>query len=200
MSRSPLEIVFVCTGNRFRSPLAEGLLRASVAGLPVSVRSYGTLEEEGEPVLPEALWHAERFGVDISAHRSSSLAKARLAAADLVIGFETIHVAKAVSEAGAARERAFTLPELILCLELIETPRVDGFLEYARAMIRDAGGLQRPQSVPEIGDPFGGPRRGFGEAAGRIRDLVAVLTEKLFPATSRVEPETEPRRESSRAR
>ena len=37
------EVVFVCTGNRFRSPLAESLLRAATEGLPVRVRSLGML-------------------------------------------------------------------------------------------------------------------------------------------------------------
>src|SRR6266540_260827 len=33
------EIVVMCTGNRFRSPIVEYLLRRSVEGLPVHVRS-----------------------------------------------------------------------------------------------------------------------------------------------------------------
>ena len=37
-----LQVVFVCTGNRFRSPLAAALFREATSGLPVDVRSMGT--------------------------------------------------------------------------------------------------------------------------------------------------------------
>jgi hypothetical protein len=45
VSDASFEVVFVCTGNRFRSPLAAALFGRATAGLPVSVSSRGTLDE-----------------------------------------------------------------------------------------------------------------------------------------------------------
>ena len=40
----PLRVAFVCTGNRFRSPLAAALLESEAEGLPVEIASLGTLD------------------------------------------------------------------------------------------------------------------------------------------------------------
>jgi len=48
-------IDFVCTGNRFRSPLAAELLRRAIGGLPVEVASVGTLDLGPLSALPEAM-------------------------------------------------------------------------------------------------------------------------------------------------
>jgi protein-tyrosine-phosphatase len=181
MSPRALEVVFVCTGNRFRSPLAEALLRARSVGLPLEVRSCGTLPDEGEPALAEAQQLARSYGVDLSLHRSRSLASERLASADLVIGFEATHLARAVIDAAAARERAFTLPELVQMLDRAEAPADGDALDRARALIGSLSGLERPRPTPEIDDPFGGSRRGYAEAAERIHQLVAALADRLFP-------------------
>src|SRR5439155_4834134 len=107
------DVVFVCTGNRFRSPLAEALLRAATGGQPVRVRSVGTLRLDAEPALPEAVESAQQLGLDISQHRSCCIEDVDLSSADLVVGFEANHVASAVVDAGADRKRTFLLPELV---------------------------------------------------------------------------------------
>ena len=52
---APFHVVFVCTGNRARSPLAEVFLRAKVDSGAVRVESYGTLELGPAPATPEAI-------------------------------------------------------------------------------------------------------------------------------------------------
>ena len=49
------QIVFVCTGNRFRSPIAAAFVQKHGAGLPLDLRSLGTLDTGPAPPLAEAV-------------------------------------------------------------------------------------------------------------------------------------------------
>ncbi len=68
-----LRILFVCTGNICRSPMAEGVMRSLLgpAGLldRVEVDSAGIQAREGEPPDPTAIEVAAEHGIDISALR-----------------------------------------------------------------------------------------------------------------------------------
>jgi protein-tyrosine phosphatase len=67
-------ILFVCTANRFRSPLAEVVFNSKLegSGLPGtwSVGSAGTWTQAGYPVMQEAFQAASELGLDLSKHRS----------------------------------------------------------------------------------------------------------------------------------
>lgn len=63
-------VLFVCTGNSARSQIAEGLLRHISKG-EVEAYSAGT---QPQPVNPLAVRVMSEAGVDISAHRSKSVA------------------------------------------------------------------------------------------------------------------------------
>jgi protein-tyrosine-phosphatase len=56
------------------------------------------------------------LGFDIDAHRSEQLDRRSVEDADLVVGFEQIHVATAVVDGAVPRAKAFTLPELVSLL------------------------------------------------------------------------------------
>jgi protein-tyrosine phosphatase len=82
-------IVFVCTGNTCRSPMAEGLFKRRLAdrlGCPVEelpargfvVTSAGLSAIPNDPATPESAAILRDLGVDLSGHRS------RLASADLI--------------------------------------------------------------------------------------------------------------------
>jgi len=92
-SVADFEVVFVCTGNRFRSPLAAGLFTLATAGLPVTVRSAGTLDIGPRRAFPETLEEAHRFGLDLSRHSARAIAELETSAADLAVGFEQVHLA-----------------------------------------------------------------------------------------------------------
>lgn len=178
-----LDIVFLCTGNRFRSPLAAALLARSTDGLPVTVRSAGTLDRGSPPVFPETLEHGRRFGLDLSAHRARPLRYEDVRSADAVIGFEQMHVAVAVVDASVPRERAFTLPELVGLLELDHDPGgqsdvvTRARIALERAASARSGGERRR---PEVADPVGGTDADFARAADEIRELVGRLADGLF--------------------
>jgi protein-tyrosine phosphatase len=181
--RDEFDVVVICSGNRFRSPIAEGVLRGAAAGLPVRVRSMGTLDLRSGPVLPEALDFGHSFGLDLSEHRSSRLAGSDLSRADLVIGFEPIHVSSAVVDAGADRGRAFLLTELVDAVAGLEPPEAASPVERARAVVRAANEERARSSLrgaEEIADPIGGPAAGFRATGERVRELTLRLAEKLF--------------------
>jgi protein-tyrosine-phosphatase len=176
-----LTVVFVCTGNRFRSPLAELIFRRAAGDVPVRTASRGTLELGPLPALPEALEEAERLGLDLASHRARPIDGEDLSSMDLVLGFERMHVVAAVVEASAPRERTFTLPELVELLEAGERPSASEPVERAREAISAAATARRDRhAVPEVLDPIGQPRQVFRETAAELEDLVGRLTDRLF--------------------
>ena len=188
MNDKPFSVVFVCTGNRFRSPLAAALMRQQTIGLPVEVGSVGTLDVGAAPVLQGAAAAADSLGLDLADHRAKHLAGSDLGSVDLVVGFERIHVATAVVEAGAQRSRSFTLPELVVLLEEDETVEPGGLeigpAEIARGRVRRAAaGRTREVATdhaPELSDPLGLPLDQQRQTAERVRDLTMRLARELF--------------------
>ncbi len=91
-------VLFLCTGNLCRSPLAEGILKHKLAERKidsVTVSSAGTFALNGRPAAELAERVAAERGVDISGHRVSHVTREMLERADLVIGMETDHLAEA---------------------------------------------------------------------------------------------------------
>lgn len=168
----------MCTGNRFRSPLAAALFTAEAEGLPVEVASLGTLDLGPESALPEAVAIAEELRLDLSDHRARKIDD--LTIYDLVVGFERKHVKAAVVDAGAAVEKTFTLPELVELLRTLPEPRPND----PRARIQAAHAARPPDfrtaSVPEIADPLGLPAPVQREIAQEVEEGVAELAEQLF--------------------
>jgi tRNA threonylcarbamoyl adenosine modification protein (Sua5/YciO/YrdC/YwlC family) len=88
------EVLFVCTGNTCRTPMAEGYLRHM---LPkewkdrVIVRSCGTKALPGMPATDKGQEVCKKAGFDTSEHQSRALTDHLLKQADLVIAMEESH-------------------------------------------------------------------------------------------------------------
>ena len=180
-----MNIAFVCTGNRFRSPLAAALLEADTRGLPVQIASLGTLDLGQEPALPEAMEIARSLGLDLRGHRARSISGVDLGEFDLVLGFERRHLMASVVDAGSAIERTFTLPELVELLDRIPGPPLPiDPVERARVRLRQAH-LARPPGfrtgpMPELTDPLGKTIPAQQEIARELELMVSQLSRQLF--------------------
>jgi len=105
-------IVFVCTGNTCRSPLAEALLRRRlIAGglTTVQVVSAGLSAGYGSAASPESVDLARLAGADLSEHRSQPLTQDLLDAADRVLCMTAGHRAAILRHRPDARDRVTLL-------------------------------------------------------------------------------------------
>jgi protein-tyrosine phosphatase len=111
-SGSVFRVLFVCTGNTCRSPLAAAALRHELRddAERVEVSSAGTAALEGRPPTAEAIGVAARDGIDIGQHRSRRLNEAVVRGADLVLVMERGHLG-AVRRLGVDPERTHVLDE-----------------------------------------------------------------------------------------
>jgi low molecular weight protein-tyrosine phosphatase len=182
-ARRSFRIVFVCTANRFRSPLAAGYLRRLLAGVPVEIGSCGMakVSRNGLPPLPETLSLASSSAVRLADHRTRWLGDASLAEADLVVGFERNHVAAAVLEGGAPREKTFLFTELVDLLHGVPPVDVVDPQKRIRALVAAADRLRLDDGrIPEVTDPFGRSRETYERVAVEIWSLTRGLVEALF--------------------
>lgn len=99
-------VLFVCTGNTCRSPMAAGIARKLLADkyncsigelkdCGVEVASAGLFAGEGVRASPEAALAAREHGADISRHRSRMLTRDLIRWADMVFCMTDFHVQQA---------------------------------------------------------------------------------------------------------
>ena len=83
-----MDVLFVCTGNTCRSPMAAGLFSAlcSARGLnSITISGAGLAAWPGAPAWPNAIAAAAGFGADIASHQARQAAPELLARADFMV-------------------------------------------------------------------------------------------------------------------
>ena len=88
------KVLFICTGNTCRSPMAEGLCRMELQSREiddVECESAGLTPFEGEAPSENAVEVMKEIGEDISAKRSQPVTYDMLSNADLVICMTAEH-------------------------------------------------------------------------------------------------------------
>ncbi|MGD0622723.1 MAG: low molecular weight protein arginine phosphatase [Thermacetogeniaceae bacterium] len=112
-----LRILFVCTGNTCRSPIAEGLCRSFLGHFrlqeEVEVASAGLYAMAGGPASREAVAIMAERGIDLSGHKTACLTGEQVRSADLILTMEEHHRRRLLEQFSEAVGKAFVLKEYV---------------------------------------------------------------------------------------
>ena len=110
-----VDVLFICSGNTCRSPLAAAFFRKALQGRAglgsVQVGSAGLCAVDGEPASRQARDVAREWGLDLEAHRSRRASRELLAGARLILTMTADHKRRVLETAPETAGRVFTLGE-----------------------------------------------------------------------------------------
>lgn len=147
-----MNVLFVCSGNTCRSPLAEAFAKSAATRRRIpdfTASSAGTNAWDGSPASDGALLVGMERQVDLGAHRSRKLTQEMIAAADLVLVMSSAHLEPVRRLGGAGK------------IHLIDEYGSEGKLSDG------------------VADPFGGALDGYRDAADSLQRAIEGMFERL---------------------
>jgi protein-tyrosine phosphatase len=162
-----LHVLFVCTGNICRSPIAERLtvLLASQKRVPgLSASSAGTRAVVGEPIHRDSAAALTEFGGDPSNFEARQLTPKIALDADLILTMTRSHRDAVLELAPRQLRRTFTLSEAARLTSEHELSRV--------ADLADARAHLPANEVVDVPDPIGRPPHFHATIAAQIAGLL----------------------------
>jgi len=186
-------ILFVCTGNTCRSPMAEAMLRerARARGVQVEVRSAGVSTVDGLPISSHAVETLRSRQVP---HGGSSIAitPESVAWADLILAMTTGHKRNLIERFPQAVDKTHTFKEFVenrsdVLSDIEELERLYSEWQLSQALGTPLAGedrkrlLELEQRIPsfDIADPFGGSLERYRIVADEIAEAVDRLLDRL---------------------
>ncbi|NLZ38063.1 MAG: low molecular weight protein arginine phosphatase [Firmicutes bacterium] len=151
MSSKKKLLLFVCTGNTCRSPLAQVIAARLLEKEGLSdwtVASAGLAALNGMSASRQALTVANTLGLDLALHQSRSLTEELAAKAELILVMTQAHKEMLLKILPQYGEKVFTLKEFI-------------------------------GQTGDIADPFGGSVAVYMETAQELQDLLQLAVKKL---------------------
>ena len=147
-------IVFVCTGNTCRSPMAAALAAQifAQAGLTAHISSAGVSAWPNQPASRHAITVMEEGGLCLLSHQAAMVSDALVDSATLVLTMTGSHRAVLLSDYPGAKDKIFTLGE------------------YAGEAV-------------DVSDPFGGSLAEYRACAAQIKGLLLRVAKRLKGAT-----------------
>ncbi|MDU5079812.1 low molecular weight protein arginine phosphatase [uncultured Tissierella sp.] len=108
-------VLFVCTGNTCRSPMAEGILKsiAKEKKLSLEVKSAGISVFDGDNASRNSIEAMKKIGIDISKHKARQLHRDLVDEADLILTMSKPHKEIIISNFPSAKDKIFALLEYV---------------------------------------------------------------------------------------
>ncbi len=190
-------VLFVCTGNICRSPVAEILTRNMLIGRlggraasAFRISSAGLQAVVGAPVHPRMLTELAPLGLDREAERFAArqFVPDFVESADLILGAGPRHRSTVVERAPGALPITFGLREFARLAASVDASALP-FAPVARAhalveRARDRRGLVPPVGPEDdvIPDPINGPQAAHHTAIELINAAVTTIVKIVIPA------------------